>query len=312
MTEKTRGAKKRKHRKIIDWKWLVPLLIGVLGFFIQVALAPIIGIREAENSMAEKLWMSGEDIPPLNLIYSVTDAGELHNEYNPTLSYTLYIEQRLVFLNPVVWAPSRTYYAPYEGCELVRVTRSEHIAYEEVNDTAVTLSSTTRYFDKERSSIELTWQLSDCSAERVRLQSQRSENGLRVQVSNDYDYPVQYLGMVKLPPLRNNTLYLIEDSPPTLLASESLEIRTESSARRQFEVDFPFIIELPEHMLITFDVQILEPLPKISLVLQAATLPPPPPAFMPMVVSGWLIGVIVVAVVILGTIFVLTRMRRRP
>lgn len=139
MTGKTRAATKGKKRKIIDWKWLVPLLIGVLGFLVQAALAPIIGIRELENNMAEKLWMSGEDIPPLNLVYSVTDAGELRSEYDPSLSYTLYIEQRLVFLNPVVWAPSKTYYGPYEDSELVRVTRSEHVAYEEANDTAVTL-----------------------------------------------------------------------------------------------------------------------------------------------------------------------------
>lgn len=135
-----------------------------------------------------------------------------------------------------------------------------------------------------------------------------------MRVSNDYDYPVQYLGMVKLPPLRTNTLYPIEDSPPTLLASESLEIRTENSARHQFEVDLPFIIELPEHMLITFDIQILEQPRKISLILQAPTVPPPPvipPPAIPAYLLWTIIGGIIVAVTIVAIVVALTRMRRR-
>ena len=307
MKEKAKRAKKSRKRRLIDWKWGIPLLIGLIGLVVQLAITPIIGLPESENNVAGKLWMSGQDIPPLNLIYTLSHEGKLQSEYSPSFSYTLQIEQRLLFLNPMVWAPPKTYYAPHEDCKLIRITQSEHLGYRQVNDEAVILWPTTKSFDKKMSSIQLVWELSDCSADKVRLQSQRHEKGLRVQVSNDYDYPVQYLGMVKLPLIKTNRLYAIDDSPPTLFAPKSLEIRTESSAERQFEVDFPFIIELPEHMLVTFDIQILEQPPKISLVV-APTVPPAP---VPMPVNWWLIGGIIVTAIIVAAVVALTRMRRR-
>lgn len=258
-------------------RWKITLLIGVVGLIVQFAIAPVFGLPESENNISGKFWMSAEDIPPLNLIYTVSEGGQPQSEYSPSFLYTLRIEQRLVFLNPMVWAPSKTYYAPFEDCGLVRVMRAEHIKYRRLNKTAVTLWPSTRSFDKKISSIELVWERSACSADAILLQPQRSEKGLRVQVSNNYDYPVQYLGIVELPPLRTNTLYAIQDSPPMLQASETLVILTKGSAKTHSEVDFPFIIELPEHMLVTFDIQILEQPPKISLVLQPFTLPPPAP-----------------------------------
>lgn len=258
------------------------LLIGGVGLIVQFAIAPVFGLPESENNISGKFWMSAEDIPPLNLIYTVNEGGQPQSEYSPSFLYALQIEQRLVFLNPMVWAPSKTYYAPFEDCGLVRVMRAEHIKYRQLNKTAVTLWPSTRSFDKKISSIELVWGRSACSADAILLQPQRSDKGLRVQVSNKYDYPVQYLGIVELPPLRTNTLYAIQDSAPMLQASETLVILTKGSAKTHSEVDFPFIIELPEHMLVTFDIQILEQPPKISLVLQPFTLPGAEPA-----TPGW-------------------------
>jgi len=306
VTEKQK-QKKDKKRKLVDWKWGIPLLIGLVGLVVQLAVAPIIGLPESENNMSVKLWMSAEDIPPLNLIYTVSDEGQPRSEYSPSFSYTLRIEQRLILLNPMVWAPSKTYHAPYEGCQLVRVMWCEHIGYRLLNKTALTLWPLTSSFNKKTSSIELIWERSDCGIDEVLLQSQRHENGLRVQVSNHYDYPVQYLGVVKLPPIRTNTLYAIEDSPPTLQASESLVIRTEGNGKTHSEVDFPLVIELPEHMLVTFDIQILEQPPKISLILQAPTLPPPP------ITPSWIwVMVIIAAIILIAGALLLATTRRKP
>lgn len=265
MTEKTNRASKAKRPRIIDLKWGIPLLFILGSFAIQFLVTPVIGLTESENNVARKLWVSADDIPPLNLIYTVSADGLPLTDYSPSFSYTLQIRQRLTFSNPLIWSPSKTYRAPYEGCELVRVQQAEHIRYRRSNNIGVALWPTARYFDKRESSIELVWELSDCGADNVSIHSQTHEKGLRVRISNDYDYPIQYLGMVELPPIRSDTLYTIEDSPPALQSSKSLEIQTENSDTRQFQVDFPFIIELPEHMLITFDIQITDETPKISL-----------------------------------------------
>lgn len=303
MTENVEEPKTGKKRKLIDWKWAIPVAIALVGLIVQFAIAPIIGLPESENKITGKFWVSGEDIPPLSLIYTLSDQGHLQTEYNPSFLYTLQIDQQLVFLNPMLWAPSKTYYAPYEDCKLVRVERPEHISYEKVNSIGVSLSQTTNYFDKQRSSLDLVWQLSHCSVDKVTLQTRRSDTGLRVQISNDYDYPVQYLGIVTLPPIKTNTLYMIEDCRPTLYTSQSIEVRTEDGTRHELEVNLPVIIELPEHKLVTFDIQILKQPPKISLVLQIPTTVATP---------GYTFAVLGVAVMILvGAILLLILKRRR-
>jgi hypothetical protein len=289
------------------WKWLIPLLIALAGFVIQFAVVPIIGFPESENNLSGRFWMSARDIPPMTLIYTVKEGGLPQSEYSPSFLYTLQIEQQLTFKNPMIWAPSKTYYAPFEDCELVRVIQAEHIEYRRVNETAVTLWPSAKCFNKRESSIELIWERSDCNADAVLVQSQSHEEGLRAQVTNSYDYPFQYLCVVKLPPLRTNTLYTIQDSPPELQASESLIIQAEGSDKTHSEIDFPLVMQLPEHMVVTFDIQILEQPPKILLVLQAPTPEPPITEMTPTWI--WVVIGIVAALVIAMTMMLVSTRR---
>jgi len=299
MTRKTRQSQGKKREFL---KWLIPLIIAVASLIVQFAVVPIFGLPELKNDTFGKFWMLPEDIPPLHLVYTMSEEGLAQSEYSPSSVYTLQIDQRLTFTNPILWAPSKTYRQPYPGCELVEVMHAEHIEYHQLSTTAVTLRPTERYFNTQTSSIQLVWKGSGCTANAVLLETQRygNEKVVRVEVENYYQYPVQYLGLVELPPVRTDTVYMIEDSPPMFHPSESLLIWSKDNAEIDSEVNFPFVIELPEYMRATFDIEVSDEPAKISLHWQAYTA-------LPMIVgfarSPWMIVLYVVAIVVIILVF---------
>lgn len=303
MTEK---ARQRQSKKRGFLKWVIPLVLTVIGLIVQFAVVPIFGLSESGNDISGKFWILAEDIPPLHLVYVDSEEGPAQSEYTPSLLYTLQIEQRLTFINPILWAPSKTYHSPDGDSEFVRVMDAEHIECTQLNKTAVTLRSPVRYLDKQTSSIQFMWQCSGCTADDVLLETQRYENVLRVELSNYYEYPVQYLGLVELPPLKTNILYMIEDSPPMLHPSESLVIWSKNNTKIDSTVDFPFIIELPEYTVATFDIEVSDEPPEISLTWQGYTALPVSKVSSPIVLVMIAVGVVVIIMVI-----ILTFRRRR-
>ena len=305
-----------KLGKIRSWQWIpiVAAVCAILGFFLNCLIQPTFFLREKEDTINENLVMSAKDLPPVNLVYIVTNKGQLQSEYAPSPSYTLYTERKIVFFNPIICAPRRTYHPPHKGSQLVAAIPSPYLGCRKMNDASVTVWPTARHSSVETSSIELLWELSYCSADGVTFSSQIHNDALRVYVSNPNNYRVRYLALVKLQPLRTNSVYTttIEHSAPTGISPseslpkissvpKSLEIRSVRDIGSTFEVNLPVVIEMDQYRQATFDVQIYEQPPTISLVLQPSA---PAAAATPSWV--WTIIAIGAALIIVTLIIILT------
>lgn len=259
--EEQGNRSRRTHRE----RWLVIAAIIVSIVIAHFAVAPIVGLREEINERGQKLSMLDVDIPPSALIFTVVNGEKPRTEYTPSHSYDLYTEQKLRFKNPLLWAWGRTYHPPHEGSELIQVAQPENIKYRMEDNRAVTLWPTARFPSKERSSVELVWKQSGCSADDVQLEVQEQWDGTRVRAWNRYDYPVTYLGEAELPPVKTNTIYIIQDWPPEVCAPWSLEVRSVKGIEGSVKVELPIVIEIGKGTVLTFDVQVSEQPPRILL-----------------------------------------------
>lgn len=312
MTREIEQGTEKQSRERMGLRLLI-LVLTIICLIIQFFVTPIFGMPEEENNLTEKLWMSSKDDPPLNLVYLVGEEGRLQSEYSPSFSYTLHSEQELVFSNPILWAPTKTYYPPHEGSKLVRITEPENIGYRQTNNTTVTIWSATRFFPR-TSSIKLIWVAADCTEGNVTLESQRYADGVRVRVLNHNTYPIQYLGMVKLSPVEVNTtypieyVYVIEDSPLILRGPRSLEIRGVRNTPDWFEAQLPVVMEVDEYTEATFDVQI-EHLHGILVIAQGERPITPPPTALLFHWAG-VVAILIGFLMFMAIVFL--EKRRRP
>jgi hypothetical protein len=314
----------KKHRGTVS----VSTICTVLGFLIlQLFVNPTFDLREKTNyPLTERLVISNPvaALPPVHLVYTVADNGQLQCEYMPSPSYTLYTTRKIDFVTPLIWAPRKTYYPIHEGSKLVDCVISGNIQHQEMEDASVVVWAAGRRSSGETGTIELTWEVANFPAN-VSLNSYPGNDYVRVDISNPNNYDVQYLAMVESPPIRVNNVYETEvegsvasynpstPSPQTSSFPKSLEIRSTGDTGDTFKVNVPFVIDIPGNKEQIVDIQFEEQPPTIALVVQPSFPTSPPP-----VTQMWVL-IIVAAVVIAGIIsvivvlpVVLIRRRHRP
>jgi hypothetical protein len=309
----------------MNWKWvaIVGGLCGILAFLITwLAVNPTFDLREKNNNVTEKVVISNPvaAFPPVNLIYTVADNGELKCEYMPSPLYSLQTIRTVDFITPLIWAPRKTYYPIQEGSKLVDHVVTGNLQHQEMDDGGFAIWAAGRHSSGESGTMILTWKVSNFS-DNVRLSPYPYNDYVRVDISNPNDYNVQYLAVVESPPIKINTVYRTETkgivasyvpppgSPQTSSFPQSLEIRSTGNTGDTFKVNVPFVIDIPRRTEQIVDIQIKEQPLRIALIEQppVATAPPPPTLWWVWAIIA--IGAISVIVVLN---IVLTRRRHRP
>lgn len=297
------------------WKWVVGVCSFLIILITWLVINPTFDLREKVNIVTEQLVISNPaPLPPPNLVYTVADSGEPQCEYMPSPSYTLQTTRTIDFLTPLIWAPRKTYYPIHEGPQEVNVrVLSGNLQFQKMNDASVAVWAKGRRSSGEAAKIELKWEVSNFP-DNVRLSSYTYNDYVRVDISNPDAYAVQYLAIVKSPPIKVNNVYMIETerpvstyvpptgSPQITSLPESLEIRSTGGTVDTFKVNVPFVIDVPSQTTQMVDIQIKEQPALIALVVQppAVTAPPPP------ITQLWvLIILIIVAAGVISVIVVL-------
>ncbi|MCJ7653876.1 MAG: hypothetical protein MUO97_00990, partial [Dehalococcoidia bacterium] len=229
----SKSGQNRGHRWWTSWRLAIVILgfiLTLLGFGVQFLVTPIVGgMRSEPPTIVTQLTMSDEDLPPAKLIYTVDEEGELHTEYSPSGLYTLSTEEKLAFKNPMFPFPctSITCHPTYKGSKLVKIYDEYNLVADAEGQEAVTVRPTTFLFPHE-SKVTILWERYNCKAEGVELTQDQIDDTIRVVVTNSNEYPVLYIAMIDLLPLKANTPYQveIEDSRMTLSAPYLIKIET--------------------------------------------------------------------------------------
>ena len=288
---------------------IVSITLAIIGLIFQFLVTPIFGMQSKTPTIISELTISNEDRPPPHFVYVVDAEGKLHSEYSPSNLYNLRTEETFIFKNPIFSFPwtSITCYPTYEGSKLVKTYDVFNLVVDESKEFVTVHPST--FFVPHESKITIRWEKQNCLAEGIKIDQEQIEDATQVVVSNSNEYPVLYIAMVDLPPLKENTTYQIEieNSYTMLYAPHSIKIeRTNNTSGAFYNAQLPVEVTIGEFGSQPFDVLLDRSASRITLSI----CPPGPPVTLPTPLWIWI--VIPIGIVIIITLIIMVcKIRRR-